>query len=203
MSETKGCDCVTRCSGGCDNPDPMSETAMTGETLTERVLAACDKLDAVFDPAFTLLWREAAEALSRLNHECAAERERREAVEARALWPKDARYQYGDLVQKTKGSKWRGRVNGFYVTAGTPIGYAVESAYEEGSTQAWPEAALAPWDGITAEARALTAEAALAKAVEDCAEAADILKRGAPGWGVAKDILHTILARARANGESP
>ncbi len=59
------------------------------------------------------------------------------------------RFAFGDLVQKTKGSKWRGPVNGFYITKNTPHGYSVESAYEEGSTQVWPDAALAPWDGVS------------------------------------------------------
>jgi hypothetical protein len=49
----------------------------------------------------------------------------------------------GDLVTKTKGSSWTGHVVGFYSTAMTPVGYAVESETEAGSVQIYPEAALA------------------------------------------------------------
>lgn len=53
------------------------------------------------------------------------------------------KFQLGDRVTKTKGSKWTGRVVGFYSTALTPVGYAVESETETGSVQIYPEAALA------------------------------------------------------------
>lgn len=53
----------------------------------------------------------------------------------------------GSLVQKKQGSKWRGKVVGFYSTDATEIGYSVESLYEPGSVQVWPEAALIPWEG--------------------------------------------------------
>lgn len=59
--------------------------------------------------------------------------------------PEGARWQLGDTVAKRRGSSWRGRVVGFYATANTPIGYAVESYYEPGSVQVWPEAALQDW----------------------------------------------------------
>ncbi len=76
------------------------------------------------------------------------------ATEA-APWPAGARFKFGDLVRKKSGSIWRGKVNGFYITEATPIGYAVESAFEPGSTQVWPEAALEPWEGANgAEAAA-------------------------------------------------
>lgn len=56
--------------------------------------------------------------------------------------PAGARWNLGDLVQKKRGSQWRGPVVGFYSTNHTPIGYVVMSMYEDGSVQAWPEAAL-------------------------------------------------------------
>lgn len=52
------------------------------------------------------------------------------------------RFRLGDLVRKTRGSSWTGRVVGFYSTKQTPIGYAVESLAERGSVQIYPEAAL-------------------------------------------------------------
>lgn len=52
------------------------------------------------------------------------------------------KYQLGDRVVKSKGAEWRGRVVGFYSSSMTERGYAVESAYHEGSVQIYPEAAL-------------------------------------------------------------
>lgn len=52
------------------------------------------------------------------------------------------KFKLGDRVTKTKGSKWTGRVVGFYSTTLTAIGYAVESETETGSVQIYPEAAL-------------------------------------------------------------
>lgn len=48
----------------------------------------------------------------------------------------------GDRVTKTKGSKWTGKIVGFYSTEFTPEGYAVESETETGSVQIYPVAAL-------------------------------------------------------------
>lgn len=52
------------------------------------------------------------------------------------------KFALGDHVCKTKGSSWVGHVVGFYSTALTPVGYAVESSREPGSVQIYPEAAL-------------------------------------------------------------
>lgn len=57
------------------------------------------------------------------------------------------RWQLGDKVRKKRGSSWRGTVCGFYTTPHTPQGYCVDSAFEPGSVQVWPEAALEDWDG--------------------------------------------------------
>jgi hypothetical protein len=54
----------------------------------------------------------------------------------------DWNYQRGDWVKKKSGSHWSGRVVGFYSTALTPRGYAVESEFHKGSVQIYPEAAL-------------------------------------------------------------
>ncbi len=61
-------------------------------------------------------------------------------------WP-STRFKFGDCVQKVRGSCWRGRIVGWYSTGITPIGWCVESHYEPGSVQVWPDAALVPWDG--------------------------------------------------------
>lgn len=48
----------------------------------------------------------------------------------------------GDLVQKTKGSEWVGKVVGTYSTLLTPEGYCVESLHHIGSVQIYPASAL-------------------------------------------------------------
>ncbi|MFT4056454.1 MAG: hypothetical protein QM681_18270 [Novosphingobium sp.] len=63
----------------------------------------------------------------------------------------EARWKIGDTVQKKRGSSWRGTVCGFYSTPHTPIGYCVDSAFEPGSVQVWPEAALEDWSPQPAE----------------------------------------------------
>jgi len=55
----------------------------------------------------------------------------------------ERKFAIGDRVTKTKGSKWTGRVVGFYSTDLTPEGYAVESENEPGSVQIYPAAAIA------------------------------------------------------------
>lgn len=52
------------------------------------------------------------------------------------------KFKFGDIVCKSKGSQWHGKVVGFYSTALTPEGYAVESMYETGSVQIYPASAL-------------------------------------------------------------
>lgn len=52
------------------------------------------------------------------------------------------KFSLGESVTKTKGSKWTGKVVGFYSTTLTPVGYAVESDTEVGSVQIYPETAL-------------------------------------------------------------
>ena len=51
-------------------------------------------------------------------------------------------FQIGDFVRKVRGSCWCGRVVGWYSTALTPEGYAVESSSERGSVQIYPASAL-------------------------------------------------------------
>lgn len=56
--------------------------------------------------------------------------------------PYEPKFKLGDHVRKTKGSRWSGKVVGFYSTELTPEGYAVESLTEWGSVQIYPAAAL-------------------------------------------------------------
>lgn len=51
-------------------------------------------------------------------------------------------WRMGVRVRKLKGSSWTGHVVGYYSTALTPVGYAVESENEPGSVQIYPAGAL-------------------------------------------------------------
>ena len=55
---------------------------------------------------------------------------------------KNAQFKMGDYVQKKSGSQWHGRIVGWYSTGLTPIGWCVESVFEQGSVQIYPEKAL-------------------------------------------------------------
>jgi len=52
------------------------------------------------------------------------------------------KFRMGDLVRKTSGSEWQGRICGTYSTPLTPEGYAVESEAHAGSVQIYPAKAL-------------------------------------------------------------
>jgi len=52
------------------------------------------------------------------------------------------KFRMGDLVRKTSGSEWQGRICGTYSTSLTPEGYAVESEAHAGSVQIYPAKAL-------------------------------------------------------------
>ena len=58
-------------------------------------------------------------------------------------------YQYGDAVcKKTRGGKgahFRGHVVGFYKSSLTEEGYAIESAFEQGTVQIYPLKMIKPW----------------------------------------------------------
>lgn len=52
-----------------------------------------------------------------------------------------------DMVKKSKGAQWSGRVVGWYSTELTPEGYAVESNTEKNSVQIYP-AFMLEFNGI-------------------------------------------------------
>ncbi|HNS40236.1 MAG TPA: hypothetical protein PKJ56_08325 [Promineifilum sp.] len=74
--------------------------------------------------------------------------------------PDGFRWGMGAAVRKKRGSSWRGHVCGFYSTGHTPEGYAVASAFEPGSVQVWPRAALEDWSISAAELERLAVIAA-------------------------------------------
>jgi len=52
------------------------------------------------------------------------------------------KFRMGDIVKKSTGSEWEGRVVGWYSTEQTKEGYAVESEAHAGSVQIYPAKAL-------------------------------------------------------------
>lgn len=64
------------------------------------------------------------------------------AYDSNAFVSKFKTFKLGDLVTKKSGSRWTGKVVGFYSTELTPEGYAVESLTEVGSVQIYPVHAL-------------------------------------------------------------
>lgn len=58
--------------------------------------------------------------------------------------PQHFKWDIGTRLTKKSGSKWTGKVVGFYSTALTAEGYAIESETETGSVQIYPAAALSP-----------------------------------------------------------
>ncbi len=57
------------------------------------------------------------------------------------------KFRMGDLVKKSTGSEWEGRVVGWYSTEQTKEGYAVESSAHRNSVQIHPAKALEAVDG--------------------------------------------------------
>ncbi|MCP3412863.1 hypothetical protein NLM16_01965 [Bradyrhizobium brasilense] len=60
-------------------------------------------------------------------------------------WPADAKFQMGDYAAKKGRASWRGRIVGWYRTDLTRLGYAIESYFEPGSVQIYPETAIDAW----------------------------------------------------------
>ena len=100
--------------------------------------ASCDAADRALSAHIAALEAEVA----RLRDAAQNQRHRAQDAEAEVMALSSGRFVLGNLVRKVKGSFWHGRVVGFYSTALTPIGYAVESERELGSVQIYPEAAL-------------------------------------------------------------
>ena len=62
--------------------------------------------------------------------------------------PEGWTYCIGERVRKRSGAYWHGFVCGYYWTSRNTRGVCVESNYEIGSVQIYPEDALEPWDGM-------------------------------------------------------
>ena len=63
--------------------------------------------------------------------------------------PRTPIFAMGARVTKIKGSRWTGRVVGYYSTKLTQMGYCVESETEFGSVQIYPENALMRAPGVS------------------------------------------------------
>lgn len=65
-------------------------------------------------------------------------------------WPDDAMFASGDMVQKKGIAQWRGKIVGWYRPANGKLGFSVESMFEHGSVQIYPQTALEPLDAALA-----------------------------------------------------
>jgi len=138
---------------------------MKGTELVDELRAACDKLDLSFDPAFTALWREAAdriEALEAALAKAVAEVERVQSDREYVIgWNAGFEHVNGPLRFPTMLRKmWSGSEVQVWLDE-QRIEAARQAAADEGSAL------------HQAEARATKAEAALAKAVKALKEIED------------------------------
>jgi hypothetical protein len=60
-------------------------------------------------------------------------------------WPADALFRMGESVAKKGRASWRGKIVGWYRTDLTDLGYAIESHFEPGSVQIYPQTAIERW----------------------------------------------------------
>jgi hypothetical protein len=95
-------------------------------------------------PAVNLLLADLSEGLK-----LAADTIERLREENARAWPADAIFQFGEAVQKKGRASWRGTVVGWYRTELTELGFAVESLFEPGSVQIYPQTALEPRAALT------------------------------------------------------
>jgi len=102
------------------------------------------------EPVYQFQWREIGEGdWMACSHswfrfcEASPEHDTRVVEVARhAQTNPQGKFRMGDLVKKSTGSEWEGRVVGWYSTEQTPEGYAVESSAHRNSVQIYPAKAL-------------------------------------------------------------
>jgi hypothetical protein len=123
-----------------------------GRFFTDRdeAIAAAEKtpcVDVYFRPSLlTVLARSAerqsvAEELARLLSQSNRDIRQLNAAPIAQTAPQ-GKFRMGDLVKKSSGSEWEGRVVGYYRTEQTQEGYAVESSAHRNSVQIYPAKAL-------------------------------------------------------------
>lgn len=93
--------------------------------------------------ATAMLLAAAVNALPRLLADSDELASLRARVAQEQAWPAShTTFAFGDHVRKKRGSRWQGRVVGWYSTTLTSEGYAIESDTEHGSVQIYPASAL-------------------------------------------------------------
>lgn len=112
---------------------PIAQTALQPEQSKP-----ANKLRALAE-----IWDQNADEADEFGNAQAAEALRLAAFELRAtLSAPQGKFRMGDLVKKSTGSEWHGRICGTYSTELTPEGYAVESSAHRNSVQIYPAKAL-------------------------------------------------------------
>ena len=118
---------------------PSPEALKTARDAIIRVYARTKNFERVFSTYGSVYDAHKETILSAIEAALAAQAEPAVVVD-----DVGRKYALGDRVRKIRGSSWQGAVVGFYSTALTERGYAVESEREPGSVQIYPEAALEP-----------------------------------------------------------
>lgn len=119
-----------------------------GQAAVEQATAQDEQQPEQSRPANKLralaeIWDQNADEADEFGNAQAAEALRLAAFELRAtLSAPQGKFRMGDLVKKSTGSEWEGRVVGWYSTEQTKEGYAVESEAHAGSVQIYPAKAL-------------------------------------------------------------
>lgn len=101
-------------------------------------------ISAIYDGRSFIQYRslEAGERLMTVAQHLRIEKQLRAALTRPAQTAPQGKFRMGDLVKKSTGSEWEGRVVGWYSTEQTKEGYAVESSAHRNSVQIYPAKAL-------------------------------------------------------------
>ena len=101
-------------------------------------------ISAIYDGRYLIPYRsiEAGERLMTVAQHLRIEKQLRAALSRPAQTAPQGKFRMGDLVKKSTGSEWVGRVVGWYSTEQTVEGYAVESSAHRNSVQIYPATAL-------------------------------------------------------------
>lgn len=129
--------------GPCDNPGCSARRDKPAPAQDEQQpeqSKPANKLRALAE-----IWDQNADEADEFGNAQAAEALRLAAFELRAtLSAPLGKFRMGDLVKKSTGSEWVGRVVGWSSTEQTKEGYAVESSAHRNSVQIYPAKALEP-----------------------------------------------------------
>lgn len=124
--------------------DGQAAVAATAQDERKTFEVEIPDISAIYDGRSFIPYRslEAGERLMTVAQHLRIEKQLRAALTRPAQTAPQGKFRMGDLVKKSTGSEWVGRVVGWYSTNQTPEGYAVESSAHRNSVQIYPAKAL-------------------------------------------------------------